>query len=116
MLGSCGPDGRLGGIAQKVAIETFCGYMTQPKLVGIMDVVEIFDGVGGVGGLAVRRRLNSGEQGDICTGLDLTQLPHQRHVPDYIEARKPLVIVLAPPCVSSGHWAHFNKVASGDLA
>lgn len=29
---------------------------------------------------------------------------------DYIAQRKPLVIILAPPCTSFGHWSHINRI------
>ena len=47
--------------AAQVPIEHFAGHLSQPRLVCLVDVAEIFGGVGGVGKLAVRRRLRCGE-------------------------------------------------------
>ena len=105
---SGGGDGPPG--AAHVAIEQFIGHIAQLGLVGKFDVCEIFGGVGGVGGLCVRRRLHSGEKLYLCTGFDLTKPAHQRIILDYCDKYKPSVAIFAPPCVSCGHWSHLSKV------
>ena len=67
------PSGRA-----SVLIEDFVGYLSQLKLAGRPDVVDIFGGVKGVGKFGVRRRLLSGENFDLVTGFDLGNPSHQR--------------------------------------
>ena len=96
LAGSRGGVDDSGGWAAQVPIHEFVGYLSKPKLVGVLDVVEIFGGFGGVGEFCVRRRLRNGENFDLATGFDLCKPAHQRHVLDYLVQRKPLVVILAP--------------------
>ena len=47
---------------------------------------------------------------NLATGFDFCKPKRQKHVLNYIERHKPLVIFLASPCISFGHWARFNRV------
>ena len=73
-------------------------------------MLEIFNGNGGMGEACVRRRLHSGENLDLVAGFDLCNPVHQRHVLNHNGEHKHLVIILAPPCTSFGHWSHLNRV------
>ena len=96
-------------------IDEFCGYLVQLMLAGDLDVVEIFGGVGGVGGFVLRRMFKSGDNFGLVTGFDLCKVSRQRYVFDYLEAHNFLVVALAPPCISFGQWASLNRVVHPEI-
>ena len=96
--------------AARVPINQFVGCLHKIELAGRIDVMEIVGGNAGVGKVAIRRRLRGGGDIDFVTGFDSTKPGDQRHVLAHITEHKPLVIILAPPCISFGHWSHLNRV------
>jgi len=95
--------------SQYVPVHELSSYLATPEMRGIVDVMEICGGKGGVSKISIRRRLKTGKNFDLVTGGDLTNSVHAKHLFDYIEIHKPLVIIMAPPCTSMGGWAKINK-------
>ena len=89
-----------------VALEDLNVYMQTKK--GFIYVMEIFGGSGGVTKIAIRRRLATGKNVDIITGIDLTIPENVGKLMDYIFEQKPLVI-MGPPCTAFANWSRLNR-------
>ena len=55
---------------QYLHVDDLDSFLTSDANLGTVDVMEIFGGEGGVGHLAIRRRLKSGGNIDLVTGHD----------------------------------------------
>ena len=75
-----------------------------------VDIVELCGGEGRCTVIARRRRLQTGENFDIITGVDLTDPDTQDQVIRYLVEWKVLVVVMAPVCRPFGPWARFNRM------
>ena len=73
-------------------------------------MLEICGGEAGVSRLAIRRRLNSGGNLDLVTGVDLSKLDRQKELFTYLSKFRPLVVVMAPPCTTFGGWSHVHRI------
>ena len=80
------------------------------RLSGRDAVAELFGGLGKVVMLAVRRGMPGGKNYDIVVGLDLTNPRHRAQFKAYQRARRPLVLVVGPPCTSMGGWSRLNRI------
>ena len=84
-------------------------FLSSEKRQGV-DVLELCGGEAGVSRLAIRRRLNSGGNLDLVTGVDLSKLDRQKELSTYLSKFRPLVVVMAPPCTTFGGWSHLHRV------
>ena len=69
----------------------------------------MFGGKGGTTRVAFTKGLKVGENFDLVTAVDLTQPSQASKLLAYVQAHRPGVIVMAPPCTAFGPWAHINQ-------
>ena len=76
--------------------DQFMEYVSEPRIEGLVDVVEIVVGEGGVGKLCARRRLKGGVEFDLVAGFNLVKAVHRDEVFRYIDTHTSLVILFGP--------------------
>ena len=72
-------------------------------------MLEIFGGKAGCTKVATQRRLKTGQNQDLCAGIDLTNPRHQQLLWKLIREKRPRVIIMAPPCTAFGPWSRYNR-------
>ena len=76
-----------------------------------IDIVEMFGGAARTSHILVRRyRRTSGLNFDILVGFDLLNGLDLDHFWKYLQAVRPFIIVMAPPCKGLAGWQNLNKV------
>ena len=75
-----------------------------------IDVMEIFGGAGGVTRVCVRRHLAVGPIVGLVYGFDLLGHKQRDKWMNFIETRKPKVVILAPHCTDLGGWPRLNRI------
>jgi hypothetical protein len=75
-----------------------------------IHMMEVFGGWGGCTRLAIRKKLRTGQNYDLTTGINLLDKAEVRKLHYYVDQYKPDVIVLAPPCTAFGRWSMYNRV------
>ncbi len=93
----------------RVEFDQLTAFLSKEERCGV-DLLEIYGGEAGVTKLAIRRRLRTGANMDIVSGVDLTKQEHARRLLEYIDVHKPFVVVMGPPCTTFSSWSHFNRV------
>ncbi len=73
------------------------------------DIAELCGGEGRTSVLAVRMKLQTGENFDMVTGTDLNSAIDQRNTRMYFEMYTVLVAVMAPMCTPFGPMGQFNE-------
>ena len=96
--------------AKEIHVDSKVWYQKLDQQRGDVDILEICGGAAGVSRLAVRRRLKSGGNLDLVTGVDLSSQSAVDDLMTYLETHKPLVVVMAPPCTTIGGWSHVRRV------
>ena len=74
------------------------------------DIFQLCGGAGRESILAARRRLVSGGNFDLVTGVDLNQPYQQQAVLHYIDTNDPKVALMALRCTAFGPWSSYNKI------
>ena len=74
-----------------------------------VDLAELCGGVARPSTLAIRRRLVTGENFDLVTGVDLNKPSHQNMARQYINNNQVMVVVMAPTCGPFGPMGKFNR-------
>ena len=74
-----------------------------------IDLAELCGGVARPSTLAIRRRLTTGQNFDLVTGVDLNKPSHQQLARQYINDNNVLVVVMAPTCGPFGPMGKFNR-------
>ena len=77
--------------SETVPMEEAMTYLSNPRLEGQLDVMEVFGGQGGVPKVCIRRRLRTGDNFDLVSGMDLTKRSHIDDILQHVDAVKPLV-------------------------
>ena len=78
------------------------------------DLVEFCGGEARVSAVCARRRLHSGGNFDILCGIDLNDRRDQEGAMQYMEARRPIAVIISTSCTPFGPWTHLNRVKSYD--
>ena len=74
-------------------------------------VAELFGGIGYTTHLVAKiHGLKTGVNFDITSGFDLRRADDTRMLVHYVSTRRPLVLVMAPPCKGFGALQHLNKI------
>ena len=79
-----------------------------------VELVELCGGAGTSSYLAIKRRLRSGHNFDLVTGVDLCSAEVQRKVIGYLDIAKPLVILMGPRCDPFGPLGQRNRILHPD--
>ena len=79
-----------------------------------MDDIEIFVRDVGVTKVAIHRKLETGKNLDVVTGVDLMKNENVEKLMRYIDRH--LVIVGGPPCTSFSKLSKMNRCNSGGRA
>lgn len=98
--------------AKVVACDGMETFLTQAKARaarGQVDVMELFGGTGETSRILVRRYNSSvGTNFDLTCGINLRSQRHIALLFEYVEAFKPVVAIMAPPCTGLKGWAGIN--------
>lgn len=76
---------------------------------GIHDICELFGASGNVLKLCIRRKLVTGPNFDLSTGVDLLKSDHLHSLWTYLSRHRPRIVVCGPPCTAFSSWQQLNK-------
>ena len=79
-----------------------------------IDICELCGGEARPSTLAIRRKLNTGQNFDLATNVDLGNKKDQEMVLDYIAHNQVLVVVMGPSCRSVGPTSNLNQSLNHD--
>jgi hypothetical protein len=93
---------------------SFLTRMDKYEYAWTLDCCELCGGAGRTTRLAIRRRLSTGENFDLQTGVNLDSPDEQNWVLKYLETQRVLVVVMSPSCRSTGPPSRLNRAINYD--
>eukprot|EP00971_Amphidinium_carterae_P151016 2994974-Amphidinium_carterae.1 len=77
-----------------------------------LDFVELCGGVARSTVLACRYSLRAGPNFDLVAGIDLNLPEHQAMTVAFVQAFRPLCVLMGPTCAPFGGWGRLNQLRS----